>query len=313
MEPFKKEQASITIGNVTLGGQPGEHPTCMIGTMFYKSHSIITDPKAGTFDREAATTQLREMESISKETGLPFIVDVVGDSPDRLVKYCQFVADTTENKQQPFLMDGLSDEIRVPALKQLVDSGLRSRLVYNSIEPKITDATIDAIKECKVEQAVLLAFDSTMLLPAQKARIIEGWDDKAGPKEGLLEKARRAGVGKCIVDVAVLDMPSVGIAARTIRTVKERWGIPAGCAPSNAIFECAGTKRFGATARATSISASCAFLASAGADFILFGPVKHCNNAFLATASIDAFLGYAGRRIDKIKPSPETHPLFKIF
>jgi tetrahydromethanopterin S-methyltransferase subunit H len=310
---FATQQKTVTIGNVTLGGQPGEYPTCVIGSMFYKGHKIFTDDGHDAFDHDAATSQLRAMEDIARETGMQFIVDVVGDSAEHLVAYCQFVADATDNKQQPFLMDGLTDDIRVPAMKQLVDSGLGNRIIYNSIEPKIVDETLAAIADCCIKNAILLPFDSTMLLPPQKLKLLEGWDDKAGIKEGLLAKASRAGVENCIVDVAVLDMPSIGIAARTIETVKETLGLPAGCAPSNAIFECGGIKRFGDAARITSLVAACSFLAASGASFVLFGPIKHCKDVCLAVANVDAFQAYAGRRIDKVKPASENHPLFKLF
>lgn len=313
MKPFTKPQPPVKIGDVTLGGQPGEYPTCLIGSMFYKGHKVIKDHAAATFDVEEATKQLRGMEVIARETGTSMIVDVVGESADALVKYCQFVADATGSKQTPFLMDGLTDEIRVPAMKVLVEAGLRDRLVYNSIEPKVKDETIEAINACGIRHAVLLSFDSTMLLPSQKLKLLQGWDDKAGMKEGLLAKAKRAGVENCIIDVAVLDMPSIGIAARTILEAREATGLPAGCAPSNAIFECGGTKKFGEDARITSLVASSTFLASSGASFVLFGPIKNARPVTLAVANVDAFHAYAGRRIDKVKPASDTHPLFKLF
>ncbi|MEX2728662.1 MAG: tetrahydromethanopterin S-methyltransferase subunit H [Candidatus Sigynarchaeum springense] len=313
MKPFTKPQLPVTIGNVTLGGQPGEYPTCMIGSMFYKGHKVIKDHASATFDIDEATKQLRDMEAIAGDTGMSFIVDVVGESADALVKYCQFVADTTASKQTPLLMDGLTDEIRVPAMKTLVDSGLRDRLVYNSIEPKVKDETLEAIAACKIRHAILLSFDSAMLLPAQKLKLVQGWDDRTGIKEGLLAKAKRAGVEQCIVDVAVLDMPSIGIAARTIADVRDATGLPAGCAPSNAIFECGGIKRFGDEARLTSLVAACTYLAANGASFVLFGPIKNARPVTLAVANADAFHAYAGRRIDKVKPASANHPLFKLF
>jgi tetrahydromethanopterin S-methyltransferase subunit H len=313
VKPFIKPQVTITMGDVVLGGQPGEQPTCMIGSMFYKGHKIVKDRLAATFDVDEATRQLRDMESIARDTGMSFIIDVVGESAESLVKYCTFVADTTESKRAPFLMDGLTDEMRVPAMKALVDIGLRDRLIYNSIEPKIKDETIDAIKVCHIRHAVLLSFDSTMLLPTQKLKLLQGWDDKAGIKEGLLVKAKRAGVDNCIIDVAVLDMPSIGIAARTILDAREATGLPAGCAPSNAVFDCGGIKKFGDDARNTSLIAACSFLAASGASFILFGPIMNARQACLAVGNVDAFHAYAGRRIDKLKPASEHHPLFKLY
>ncbi|MHA1368792.1 MAG: [methyl-Co(III) glycine betaine-specific corrinoid protein]--tetrahydrofolate methyltransferase MtgA [Promethearchaeota archaeon] len=313
MKPFKFEQKVVEIGGIKIGGQPGEYPTCMIGSMFYKNHSIMVDRKRGIFDVEKARAELHYMEEVSMETGIPFIVDVVGNSSDNLVKYCEFVADSTMDKHQPFLMDGLTDDIRIPALKQLVEIGLRDRLIYNSIEPKIDEETIETIKDCGVRNAVILAFDSHMLLPSDKIRLIEGWGSGDESVEGLYSKAMRAGVENVLVDVAVLDMPSIGIAGRTIMTVKERLGYPVGCAPSNAIFSSVRLKEFDSNGWLVSLASTCAFLASCGADFILFGPVKYCLIAFLSAAHVDAFNAYTLRRVDRIKPVMKGHPLTKIF
>lgn len=303
----------VTIGNVTLGGHVGEHPTCMIGTMFYKSHKIIKDAENGIFDKDRARMELGEMEAASRDTGIPFIVDVVGTNASNLATYCQFIADAVEDKRTPFLLDGLNDEMRLDALRVLVDAGLRDRVIYNSIEPKVTEETVAALATAGARHAMLLAFDSVMLLPRQKMQLLDGWDDRLGMKEGLLPKARRAGIENALIDVAVLDMPSIGIAARAIQDVRRQRGLPAGCAPSNAIFDCEGIKQRGLASRATSLAASCAFLAASGAAFILFGPVKYARETFEAVANVNAFQAYAARRIDKIKPRSEAHPLFKMF
>jgi tetrahydromethanopterin S-methyltransferase subunit H len=89
--------------------------------------------------------------------------------------------------------------------------------------------------------------------------------------------------------------------------------LPGGCAPSNAIFECGGIKRFGDSARLTSLVAASTFLAASGASFVLFGPIKFCKDVCLAVANVDAFNAYAGRRVDKVKPASANHPLFKLF
>ncbi|MHA1684678.1 MAG: hypothetical protein ACTSUE_27315 [Promethearchaeota archaeon] len=313
MQVSEKKQDMFEIGNISIGGEPGINPTTMIGSMFHRGHKIMVDRKKGEFDRDLAIQQIRDMEEVSRETCLPFIIDVIGNTPENLVKYCLFVADATADKLQPFLMDGLNDEIRVPAMKQLMDAGLGERLIYNSIEPKITDETLDLIQESKVRNAVLLCFDSRMLLPKQKFKLLEGWGDKVGGKEGLINKAKRCGIKNTIVDVAVLDMPSLGIAGETISQVKQKYALPAGCAPSNAIFECLKLKERGREARTRSLVTACSFLASQGADFLLFGSVKFARETFHAVAEVDSFLAYMKRRVNKIRFDAENHPLSRMF
>jgi len=43
---FDKEQTVLDIAGVKCGGQPGEYPTVIAGTIFYGGHKIIEDEKA---------------------------------------------------------------------------------------------------------------------------------------------------------------------------------------------------------------------------------------------------------------------------
>ncbi|MBD3187259.1 tetrahydromethanopterin S-methyltransferase subunit H [Candidatus Bathyarchaeota archaeon] len=306
-------QEVLDIGNVNIGGESGINPTCMVGSMFHRGDKAVTDHKRGTFVKDKVLDVLGIMEKASRETCIPFIVDVVGNSPENLVKYCTFIAEHTENKHQPFLMDGLNDTVRIPAVKALAQQGLGDRLIYNSIEPKISDDSLETLADCKVKHAVLLAFDSRFLLPEQKFKLLRGWGDRKGKMEGLIPKAKRCGIRNLLVDAAVLDMPSIGIAARIIQDVKEFLGYPAGCAPSNAIFKCQKFMELGRDARKSSLVTACGFLASQGADFILFGPASYASEAFMAVAQVDAFIAYAKRRIERLKFDAGTHPLSRVF
>ena len=40
---FEKEQLVVDIAGVKMGGQPGEYPTVLAGTIFYGGHNIISD------------------------------------------------------------------------------------------------------------------------------------------------------------------------------------------------------------------------------------------------------------------------------
>ena len=59
---FDKEQVVIDVAGVKVGGQPGEYPTVLAGTIFYGGHKIISDEKAGVFDKDAA-------EAVNKNHG----------------------------------------------------------------------------------------------------------------------------------------------------------------------------------------------------------------------------------------------------
>ena len=49
MFKFEKEQMVVEIAGRKFGGQPGEYPTALAGTIFYARHKIVEDPKKGIF------------------------------------------------------------------------------------------------------------------------------------------------------------------------------------------------------------------------------------------------------------------------
>ena len=51
MFKFDRKQEVFDFGKFKVGGQPGEYPTCCIGTMFYARHKIVSDPEHGVFRR----------------------------------------------------------------------------------------------------------------------------------------------------------------------------------------------------------------------------------------------------------------------
>ena len=125
---FKKEQKVIQVGNVKLGGQPGENPTVMIGSVFYASHEALLDEKSGKFDKNQIEKELNEFTEIIEDTKMQGIVDVIGGYPEALVKECEYVADIVDF---PFLVDGLNDSSRIPAMARLREIGLIDRAILN--------------------------------------------------------------------------------------------------------------------------------------------------------------------------------------
>jgi len=51
---FDREQMVIEIAGRKFGGQPGEYPTGLSGTIFYARHKIVEDERKGIFDKSAA-------------------------------------------------------------------------------------------------------------------------------------------------------------------------------------------------------------------------------------------------------------------
>lgn len=70
-----------------IGGQPGQLPTVMIGSIFYHKHRIVKDEKTGEFDKAKAEELLQVLDkllTITEKAGIEnFLVDTtVLDIPD---------------------------------------------------------------------------------------------------------------------------------------------------------------------------------------------------------------------------------------
>ena len=98
---FDKEQLVIDVAGVKLGGQPGEYPTVLCGTIFYGGHKIISDEKEGIFDKDAADGLIKQMEEFSDITGNPCVIQTFGATPEAMVKYLEFVGDVSD---KPFMI-----------------------------------------------------------------------------------------------------------------------------------------------------------------------------------------------------------------
>lgn len=297
---FETEQKVCQIGNLKVGGQPGENPIVMIGTVFYRKHAALLNEKTGDIDKSLVEKELNEFTEVIEDTKMQGIVDVVGAYPEALLKECEFVADIVD---YPFLVDGLNDFSRIPALEGLKEIGLLDRAILNSIDGTTTEENLERLKNIGVKNAVLLTFGSRYIFPKQKLEFL---------KETLIPKAQRAKIDNFLVDTAVLDLPSVSFNFETTNLVKSELGLPTGFAPSNGIYDWDFVKKYGDIARCGAIASIMAYSASAASDFILFGPVKFAKCVIPAVALICGANSYYRRRVLRKNISERT-PLNVIF
>jgi tetrahydromethanopterin S-methyltransferase subunit H len=131
-------------------------------------------------------------------------------------------------------------------------------------------------------------------------------------REKLLPAAEQAGIENILVDVGILDIPSVSWAAQVIQMIKEEFGYPSGCAPSNALFQWEKVRKQGTAAFQAAAAASFALTQFEGADFLLYGPVRFAPWVYPACSAVDGLIAYGGR-FSGIRPTSREHPLYKIF
>jgi len=297
---FESEQKTFKIDDVKFGGQPGENPIVMIATVFYAKHAALLDEKTGKFDKNILEQELNDFTEVIEETQLQGVIDVVGAYPEVLIKECEFIAD---NVEYPFLVDGLNDTSRIPAMKGLQEIGLLDKAILNSIDENTNDENLEKLKEIGVKNAVLLTFGNKYMFPQQKLKFL---------KETLIPKAQKANIDNYIVDTAVLDLPSISINFETVGLIKKELGLPAGFAPANAIYGWSFVKKYGESARCGAIASIMAYCATAPSDFILFGPIKFAKCVVPAIALISGVNSYYQKRVKRKKISERT-PLKTIF
>jgi len=297
---FEKEQKIFDIAGVKVGGQPGQLPTVMIGSVFYHKHKIVKDERKGEFDKEEAEKLLKEEEEVSKKTGNPRIVDVCSSYPEAFPKFLDFVASTIDG---PFTIDGVTAEVRIAGLKYVKEAGLSGRVVYNSITPHIKEDEINAIKEANVKSAILLALNTKNPTVSGRLQVMDE----------LIAVAQRAGIENMLVDAAVLDLPDPGPVSKAIYLIKEKYGLPCGAGTHNAVARWNDKRKLDKTEYLLACSVANVFPILAGANFTLYGPIEHAKSAYFYCGLADAYVAYIATQEYRVRPQTKEHPLFKIF
>lgn len=306
---FDKEQEVIDLAGTKMGGQPGEYPTVLAGTIFYGGHNIIEDELTGVFDKAAAEERINTMAEMSDVTGNPYIVQVFGQTEEALVKYLEFVGEIDD---APFLIDSTSGDARVAGAQYATEAGLEERAVYNSINMSAEQAELDAVKETAVTASIVLGFNPMNPGVAGK---MEVWEDGGSViDKGLLELAADCGIEKFLMDVAVTPIgQGAGTAVRTSFAEKSKWGYPVGSGIHNvpsAWDWLRGYKKEHPEAWPVCDIGSNIIQQMAGGDFVLFGPIENAKIAFPACAMTDMFISEA---VADLGTDPvEGHPMEKL-
>ncbi len=299
MFKYPVEQTVYDIGEVKIGGQPGTNPTVAIPSIFFTGHSIVKDEKKGLFDEKKAEKLINRVDSLKDETGTPYILDVVGNHPEALERYVDWVAEKTE---VPFLVDGITADVRLPVAKHCSEVGLEKRAIYNSISPDYTEDEIEQVKDLNLETCVLLTFDKKVMSAGGRLDILEN---------ELLPVAKEVGFEKFLVDTMVLDVPSIGTASKACYLVKEKFGLPVGCGASNATTQWKKARKSKDIYRSAHVASTITSVVM-GCDFVMYGPIGYARWITWAIAAVDAFSAYQNRWEYRTKPA-QGHPLTKIF
>ncbi|MDH5816401.1 MAG: tetrahydromethanopterin S-methyltransferase subunit H [Candidatus Nezhaarchaeota archaeon] len=294
---FEREQLVFDIAGIKVGGQPGENPTVVIGSIFYKGDEAIDE--SGKINKEVAQRLIAKYEEICDVVGLPCMLDVVCTNAENAKERLEFVADATK---MPILIDYIAEEAAISGLEAARELNILDRTLLNSFNPETKDRVYHKAKEVGLKAAVALTYSS---------KAVVSYKERIKLLDPLILKMKEAGIEKILVDTVVMDLVTLGLACKAIYEIKSRYGYPCGCGAHNAVALWKSLKQ----RRDKVLTAACSAVANGlpiaiGGDFVLFGPVSDADFIIPAIAIINAAYGQVlmedGRR------PPLSHPRFKL-
>jgi tetrahydromethanopterin S-methyltransferase subunit H len=303
---FKREQSVVNVAGVKFGGQPGELPTVLCGTIFYQGQRIVQDEERGFFDRAAAERLVARQAALSEETGCPAVLHLYARSVEAFERYLGFAEEVWSG---PLIIDSADPATRGAAARLVSELGYADKTIYNSISLATDEAEAQAVKESEIDSAIVLAYN-----PAKP-----GVDGSLGVLEtggsvremGLIPLARDLGMVNLLIDPGVVPLGSgAGSALRFSIVAKARLGLPVGSGIHNAVSAWPWLRRKeAATRRCCDAAAAAMQLLSAG-DFLLYGPIENADFIFPAAAMADILVAEAVQDLD-IWPAA-GHPLQRL-
>lgn len=303
MFSFETEQKVAEFGGVRFGGQPGENPPLLIGSMFQKGDKILSSRKKGEFDKAKATDYIKTMERLSEETGVPGMVAMVANSADEMKRYIDFYTSVTD---MPFGIDIWVLKTRLASMEYAAEQGLQERCLYNSVTPwsEDPDGEVQAMQDMGVKNVLLQAFDDQDQTPSGRLTSLKK----------LLERVEGKEFENLIVDTSVMSLPALSFSLWANHLVKKETGLPCGVAAANATYmwktarETWGHEGFvGIDAAAHAISALL------WSDFIFYGPMTGTERVFTAVATASTMAATMAYEETKQLPENKDHPIYRFF
>src|SRR4030042_7039715 len=154
MMKFNTPQHVYQVGRVKIGGQPGELPTVLIGSIFWLGQKMVQDANKGIFDAKQAEDIINKMQIQSDISGVPFGFDIVGTTEEAFSKYIDFCA---KHSEAPLMLDAMSPKVRMAASDIAKNMGLQDRCLYNSVYKGVTDMELAKLKESGIKMSIVLA------------------------------------------------------------------------------------------------------------------------------------------------------------
>lgn len=298
---YDVEQKVCSIGGVKIGGQPGENPPLLIGNMFQKGDRILGDRKQGSFDRKAAEEKIREVEHISRETGVPSLIAMVANSEEEIKTYIDFFISVTD---MPFAIDIWQQKTRLAGARYISRLGLQDRALYNSITPWDEDieGQVSELRDLGIKHVVVQVFDMEDKRPTGRVKSLKN----------LLPRVEKGHFESLLIDTAVMNLPATAFSIMANHLIKKKFGLPVGFAPSNGTYMWRKAADGEYRKRFSAIDAGVHAISALLSDFLFYGPLTGTNRVFPAVAAASSMMAAEAFGENGSLPSG-NHPLNLMF
>ncbi len=280
MFSYSREQMVHELGGKKVGGLPGEHPTLMVGSIFYQGQ--FKDPRGST---DAAAELIVRQDELAEMVGLNSIADIFVYEEPEISWKVDFALDTIDGY---FSLDIPDGNVRIKVLEYLDDHGGLDRCVYNSINLGISDRERRALAEHTPSAAILLGYNPQDTSAQGRLDMIR--DGGVLLDEGLLKISHDAGIKYALLDTATTPFgEGASEALRAIPVFKSEFGLPVGCAMHNAVEAWLWLERYERRKEVmpTVDAAIDALPLILGADFVYYGPMENAHEEFITVAMVD--------------------------
>lgn len=299
MFSFTKKQKTVNISGIAIGGQPGQHPTVLIGGLFFK----------GIPDFHKGERNIQTMLDLSKQTGNPAIPDFFIRKIDNVEPIIDFIDKMLPNKQ-PFSIDITEPLVKIKALEYLDNKNLLKRTIYNSIHIGITEKEQIALTIHTPETAIIVAFNPKDTSPDGKIEVLENGAHLT--EKGLLDIVEELGIQQVIIDTAALAPgENSGAAVAAIPVIKEEYGLPTGCALHNVVEKSTWLNPFESAVKTVDVSSN-VNIPLFGGDYALYGPIDNALHVFPTIAWQDILISEYTETYFGVQPA-SNHPRRKFY
>lgn len=296
----------MNISGVRFGGQPGEFPTVLCGTIFYQGHKIVQNEERGLFDKASAERLIARQTELSNETGNPSIIHIYARTANAFKRYLDFIDGVWEG---PFIMDSADPGTRSTLAEVVSEVGYADKAIYNSISLGTDVSEERAIRNSEVDSSILLAYNPTEPSVDGLIKVLET-GGSVRPR-GLIDLARELGMVNLLLDPGAMPLGNGGgLSLRFSVVAKARFGLPVGSGIHNAVSSWPWLRERGLQAKRCCDAAAAAMQLLSAADFLLYGPIENADFIFPVAAMADIMIAEAVKDLD-IWPVP-GHPINRL-